>query len=453
MSRYFPAWRAPLLFVLSFFMCLQALVAKGTDPAPDAGRTVLLQQGSIVVDSIKPLTIGDRIPETLWNLPLKVVNHPEGKDTITLQEYRGKLIILDFWATWCSSCISAFPKVYDLNQKYAADMVIIPVNSDRREATDAKFVEDFLIRRNVVYHLPSILDHEQVLFRLSGHRTIPHYLWLQNDKLIAITKSDVLFNSDFPDVINGGGVPALSNEPIEWDTNHPLFHKGNGGQGPDSYIFRSFISSALPGLKRVVGNNMDNNAQISRIYAVNVSVHELFNMAYPEIKGYLQSRIVFEDQSANESARSWSFEDRVSYDLFCPPKSHQEAMMFMQQDIEKGFGWKPIVCELETACLVLRMGDGPSVMVSPDRRRITNIYEEISGPKYYRNGPLHALIRRLNQVANIPVLDETDFDQLVSLDLPEDLTDLDLLAKMMDSQGFKATFEKRKIDMVVFTKP
>src|SRR5690606_14865644 len=162
-------------------------------------------------------------------------------------------------------------------------------------------------------------------FRLSGHRTIPHYLWLQNDKLIAITKSDVLFNSDFPDVINGGGVPALSNEPIEWDTNHPLFHKGNGGQGPDSYIFRSFISSALPELKRVVGNNMDNNAQISRIYAVNVSVHELFNMAYPEIKGYLQSRIVFEDQSANESARSWSFEDRVSYDLFCPPKSPQEA--------------------------------------------------------------------------------------------------------------------------------
>src|SRR5690606_33195356 len=47
---------------------------------------------------IKPLQIGDTIPEALWSLPLQVINHPEGKDTITLNDYRDKkLIILDFW--------------------------------------------------------------------------------------------------------------------------------------------------------------------------------------------------------------------------------------------------------------------------------------------------------------------------------------------------------------------
>src|SRR5690606_22173725 len=45
---------------------------------------------------IKPHKIGDTIPEELWNLPMQVVNHPTGKDTITLNDYRDKkLIILD----------------------------------------------------------------------------------------------------------------------------------------------------------------------------------------------------------------------------------------------------------------------------------------------------------------------------------------------------------------------
>src|SRR5690606_20797345 len=57
---------------------------------------------------IKPLQIGDTIPEELWNLPLQVVNHPDGKDTITLNDYRDKkLIILDFGGTICPPCIAS----------------------------------------------------------------------------------------------------------------------------------------------------------------------------------------------------------------------------------------------------------------------------------------------------------------------------------------------------------
>src|SRR5690606_34739823 len=45
------------------------------------------------------LSIGDTIPDAVWNLPLWVVNHPDGKDTIKLDDYRNeKLLVLDFWA-------------------------------------------------------------------------------------------------------------------------------------------------------------------------------------------------------------------------------------------------------------------------------------------------------------------------------------------------------------------
>src|SRR5690625_1831729 len=84
-------------------------------------------------EEIKPLQIGDTIPEELWNMPLQVVNHPEGKETITLNEYKDKLIILDFWATWCGSCISAFPKVKSIEKTFEKDLSVIPVTSQSHE--------------------------------------------------------------------------------------------------------------------------------------------------------------------------------------------------------------------------------------------------------------------------------------------------------------------------------
>lgn len=86
---------------------------------------------------IRPLQIGDTIPEELWNLPLQVVNHPEGKDTITLNDYRDKkLIILDFWATWCGACISMFPKMKELQNTYNQDLYVLPVSYESLEKID-----------------------------------------------------------------------------------------------------------------------------------------------------------------------------------------------------------------------------------------------------------------------------------------------------------------------------
>src|SRR5690606_538187 len=84
-----------LLAVLTS-MCLYAVKQVSAQQAEPAATAVA---------DIKPLQIGDTIPEYLWQLPLQVVNHPKGQETITLNKHRGKLIILDFWATWCVLCL------------------------------------------------------------------------------------------------------------------------------------------------------------------------------------------------------------------------------------------------------------------------------------------------------------------------------------------------------------
>ena len=58
-----------------------------------------------------------------------------------LQEYAGKVVLLDFWASWCSPCLKSFPWMNQLQQKHGADgLVVVAINVDQ----DRKLADAFL---------------------------------------------------------------------------------------------------------------------------------------------------------------------------------------------------------------------------------------------------------------------------------------------------------------------
>lgn len=59
--------------------------------------------------SILPLTIGDKVPDIVLN---HVINYKAGD--IKLSDFKGKLVILDFWSSWCGACIALFPHMDSL---------------------------------------------------------------------------------------------------------------------------------------------------------------------------------------------------------------------------------------------------------------------------------------------------------------------------------------------------
>jgi peroxiredoxin len=59
-----------------------------------------------------------------------------------LRQFRGKVVYVDFWASWCTSCVQSFPFLSDLDRAYAArGLKIIGVNMDQRPADAARFLE------------------------------------------------------------------------------------------------------------------------------------------------------------------------------------------------------------------------------------------------------------------------------------------------------------------------
>jgi thiol-disulfide isomerase/thioredoxin len=75
--------------------------------------------------------------------------HADGLD---LSAYRGKVVYLDFWASWCVPCKRSFPWLDGLVSQYRKqDLVIIGVNVDQSTALANKFLDDTRADFPIVY--------------------------------------------------------------------------------------------------------------------------------------------------------------------------------------------------------------------------------------------------------------------------------------------------------------
>ncbi|WP_316801447.1 TlpA disulfide reductase family protein [Pedobacter frigidisoli] len=76
---------------------------------------------------LRPVRGGEQVPDEFWNTPMQVYRN--GKFTTeNLMQYKGKVIVLDSWASWCGNCIEGFPKLKKLQDSLGDDLQVILVN-------------------------------------------------------------------------------------------------------------------------------------------------------------------------------------------------------------------------------------------------------------------------------------------------------------------------------------
>ncbi|MBQ3514223.1 MAG: TlpA family protein disulfide reductase [Lachnospiraceae bacterium] len=85
-------------------------------------------------ETYKELNTGDVAPE----FTAELVDGGE----IILSEQKGKVVLLNFWATWCGPCVGEMPAFERLAEEYKDRVVIVAVNCMEDESTVAKFVKE-----------------------------------------------------------------------------------------------------------------------------------------------------------------------------------------------------------------------------------------------------------------------------------------------------------------------
>jgi len=68
----------------------------------------------------------------------------QAEESLDLSEYQGKVVLLDFWASWCVPCRRSFPWMNQMQEKYGeSGLVIIGVNMDAEAGAAQAFLDDY----------------------------------------------------------------------------------------------------------------------------------------------------------------------------------------------------------------------------------------------------------------------------------------------------------------------
>ncbi len=97
-------------------------------------------------------------------------------EEITSKSLAGRVVVIDFWATWCPPCRASVPELKDLTQKYSRDkLVVISVSSDSDEEQWKKFVAEKQMS------WPQYIDSDKHMTKIFGVHAFPTYIIIDGD--------------------------------------------------------------------------------------------------------------------------------------------------------------------------------------------------------------------------------------------------------------------------------
>lgn len=167
-------------------------------------HTVLLKRNFNKADNhhLKPLAVGDTMPPFLLS---NILNWSSTQ--INVEDLKHKLVILDFWGTWCSSCLKGFTKLDSLQQQFPLQLHPILVNNTITTADTQEKIQSYLSKRNqspkTTIRFPVAIEEGPELQQLFPHLFLPHYVWLYNNQVIAITSSSELTKQNIQSILSG----------------------------------------------------------------------------------------------------------------------------------------------------------------------------------------------------------------------------------------------------------
>jgi len=120
----------------------------------------------------------------------------DGKQ-LKLSDYKGKVVIIDFWATWCPPCRKGIPDLVELKKKYGSKGVeIIGVSVDQETKPDVvPFIKEYGINYPIVY------GNTNVYQQYGGIRAIPTSFIIDKEGKVVASYEGLISKAAYEDHI------------------------------------------------------------------------------------------------------------------------------------------------------------------------------------------------------------------------------------------------------------
>ena len=404
---------------------------------------------------IYELKVGDPIPASLMSKPLHVVNSPGGDNTLTLRKFKNKLVILDFWETWCGVCVKSMSRFDTLVINHSDKLKVFLVSIQ-----EGNVVSPFLTKKGS--GLTAIVNGK-FLSTYFPHKSVPHEVWIKDGKVFAITGHEAVTEENINMVLTGEKTSlAELKADFEYDSSRPLLLDGNGGQ-PEDLQYRSLITGYIDGIGGG-GVHTDNENGSFRIRAINGDVMNLYQFALSRIGDKSLSndnRCIMEctEEKVLPPTELPSYDPAARgmyycYELIVPVALKDKSAEMMIEDLNRFFGVRyniyGVIEERMVDCWTIIMKGSTGRLIS--HSKTPKIINDVPGQIEYQRQPFSQICKTLNHLYKgqpMPVVDCTGITDEVDFILPLGIENITDLRPYLNKYGLDLKQEKKEIEMFV----
>ena len=320
--------------------------------------------------SIKALKIGDEVP----NISLgEIIGAPYKRASIS--DFKNRLLILDFWSTFCKSCINQFPKMAALQEKFRDRITILPVGfnfTDSNGGDIRKYVHSVMGTKKEL-KLPTAIQRttDSVLGSLFPSIGLPWEIWIKDGRVIGITDHLAVTESNIRNIIEERNTKLVDRSQLrsfDWSLPFIINSKINGNtNGAFGSAFSRFIENILP----PNGTGFSPDTSQIRFVVVNRTFYYYYWLAYKDsIQGLSEGgkRVIiepigkapYEDGLADPATmdageyEKYRNENLFSYEVILSSKySKVEFKSILISDLDRFFKVKSCVENRSMKCFAL----------------------------------------------------------------------------------------------------
>lgn len=394
------------------------------------------QQNQAIDITSKGLQVGQALPVLSLD---SVINFPT--KTLSTSSFRGKLLIIDFWATWCGPCIGMFPKMERLQQQFDGQVQFLAVTYQKSAEVKA-----FLQQRKTKHGAIPLVSNDQQLHRLFPHVYLPHYVWIDENGVVrAITDHEaidaqhirqMLAKQDQGFEMKHDTRLELNNQNLFLNQNAPVFEQGLKGY--------SYFSGFIEGLSAGYAIYPNDTAKGKRLTATNLSLMNLFSIAYRDYGNFGYKNMVFmlKDSSqlsigiAKTKLKEWAKKHTYCFEVVVAPEQSETRLFY--EHIRRFLAiylpqYQTSISYRQQACLALVRTSGATKF---EARANSDSFLKVDGQSLQiQNQHFMQLIRPLAtyylQNIDLPLIDETGYAGPIKLSLQADMGNLDSINKAL----------------------
>jgi thiol-disulfide isomerase/thioredoxin len=403
--------------------------------------------------------VGQKCPDVKIN---NIINYHTSSSSIAA--YQGKLIILDFMATGCISCIEALPKLDSLQKEFAGQLQVFIVTYEKMERVK-HFLEKTMIGKKI--NLPFVTD-DSLLKSYFPHEFISHVVWLDKESIVkAITGTQYLKEKNIEAILSGAVIDwPVKREPVEYDYNQTLVALNQNNiplSSLPTFAFYSGLTGNMPGVIQKVSYDrrrksefiLDSINQRERFYIINFPILNLYLKTFGQSFEFPTSRMILEVKNLDRFVYDpnkdyldvWKQNNTYCYEALFPLNlSIEKKREKIRTDLNILLRLNARMEKRRLLCLILVRTDSSNRLL-----KASNTFQS----KYEKQFTItiSGFIYKLNHTRyRYPVLDETGIMSDMYMQLNEDdFSDIFKLKKAIKKYGLDLKEEEREVEMFVLT--